>query len=63
MMAGRERTRRLEANLTNWIVDTKKWVESGMKEVKKEEARVATEGWIYESDELFWQDDLYRPMQ
>lgn len=63
MLAGRERTRRLEADLTNWIVDTEKWVESGMKEVKKEEARVATEGWIYESDDLFWQDELYRPMQ
>lgn len=63
MMAGRERTRRLEADLTNWIVDTEKWVESGMKEVKKEEARVATEGWIHESDESFWQDELYRPMQ
>lgn len=63
MLAGRERTRRLEADLTNWIVDTEKWVDSAMKEVKKEEARLATEGWIYESDDFFWQDDLYRPMQ
>lgn len=63
MLAGREQTRRLEADLTNWIVDTEKWVESGMKEVKKEETRLATEGWIYESDASFWQDDLYRPMQ
>lgn len=63
MLARRERTRRLEADLTNWIVDTEKWVESGMKEVKKEEKRVAREGWIYEGDESFWQDDLYRPME
>lgn len=63
MLAGKERTRKLEADLTNWIVDTEKWVESGMKEVKKEEARLATEGWIYESDDFFWQDELYRPMQ
>lgn len=63
MLAGKERTRKLEADLTNWIADTEKWVESGMKEVKKEEARLATEGWIYESDDFFWQDELYRPMQ
>lgn len=63
MLAGRERTRRLEADLINWIVDTEKWVESGMKELKKEEKMVAREGWIYEGDEWFWQDDLYRPME
>lgn len=63
MLAGRERTRKLEADLINWIVDTEKWVESGMKELKKEEKMVAREGWIYEGDEWFWQDDLYRPME
>lgn len=63
MLAAREWTRRLEADLTDWIVDTEKWVDSGMKEVKKEETKLAKEGWIYESDAFFWQDDLYRPMQ
>lgn len=44
-------------------MDTVKWVDLGMKEVKKEEARVASEGWIYESDESFWHDELYRPKE
>lgn len=63
MLAGRERTRRLDGDLMNLIVDTVKWEDLGMKEVKKEEARVATEGLIYESDESFWHDELYRPKE
>lgn len=62
-LAGRERTRRLEARLANWISDTNKWVEAGMKVVEQEEKRVVGERWILEGDDWFWQDDLYRPME
>lgn len=62
-LAGRERTRRLEADLKVWILNTGKWVEEGMKLVEKEEKRAREEQWILEGDHWFWQDDLYRSME
>lgn len=62
-LARRERTRRFEADLKIWILNTGKWMEDGMKVVEQEEKRVKGEQWILEEDDWFWQDDLYRPME